>query len=410
MPDFKDADGASRVVANVVTAPGATTAGDGFGHGTHVAGIIAGNSNYRDASDPFRGRYVGVAPEANLIAIKASDDAGNSTVLDVINGIAFAVDHKREFNIRVINLSVSSDTPQSYKTDPLDAAVEYAWQKGIVVVAAAGNRGNAADAVQYAPANDPFVISVGGVDETGNSGQGSRADWSSLGRTQDGIAKPEVMAPGAHIVSVLAPSSAFAALCPNCALGGAYFKAGGTSMAAPVVAGAAALLLQARPSLTPDQVKALLMGTDKPVSGSEGAGMIDVERAALHVDLPAWRRQPLPAAEPADRGGQPRRHRRQPVDALLLEHRDRRPVRRLGPLELVLRRLQRPRRRGRPAALVLEPQLVVERRRGRQRRGRPVRRGGRAGDRHARAGGGPVIATIGLPAPNRASWGRKQRP
>jgi serine protease AprX len=279
--DFKGADGASRVVANVVTAPGATTAGDGFGHGTHVAGIAAGNSLNRSPGDPFYGQYVGMAPDANLIAIKASDDAGNSTVLDVINGIAFAVDHKAEFNIRVLNLSLSTDTPQSYKTDPLDAAVEYAWQKGIVVVAAAGNRGAAADAVKYAPANDPYAISVGGVDENGDSGRGSRADWSSTGRTQDGIAKPEVLAPGAHIVSVLAPGSAFLALCPNCAIGGSYFKAGGTSMAAPVVAGAAALLLQARPTLTPDQVKALLMGTDKAVSGGDGAGMIDVERAVF---------------------------------------------------------------------------------------------------------------------------------
>ena len=173
----------------------------------------------------------------------------------------------------MLNLSLSTDTPQSYKTDPLDAAVEYAWQKGIVVVAASGNRGDTADAVQYAPANDPYVISVGGIDESGNYGKGKRADWSSTGRTQDGIAKPEVMAPGAHIVSVLAPSSAFETLCPNCAIGGAYFKAGGTSMAAPVVSGAAALLLQARPTLTPDQVKALLMATDKPVSGGDnGAG------------------------------------------------------------------------------------------------------------------------------------------
>jgi serine protease AprX len=280
MPDFKNAAGESRIVANAVTSPGATTPGDGFGHGTHVAGIIAGNSLNRAPSDPFYGRYLGMAPEANLIAVKASDDAGNSTVLDVINGIAFVVEHRQDFNIRVLNLSLSTDTPQSYKTDPLDAAVEYAWQKGIVVVAAAGNRGTTADAVQYAPANDPYVISVGGIDESANYGRGKRADWSSVGRTQDGVAKPEVLAPGAHIVSVLAPSSAFQALCPNCSLGGSYFKAGGTSMAAPVVAGAAALLLQARPTLTPNQVKALLMGTDKPVEGgTDGAGVIDVERA-----------------------------------------------------------------------------------------------------------------------------------
>ena len=277
--DFKDASGNSRVIANAITAKGATTAGDGFGHGTHVAGIIAGNSLNRPAGDPLRGKYIGVAPDANLIAVKASDEAGNSTVLDVINGIQFVVDHKAEFNIRVLNLSVSSDTPQSYKLDPLNAAVEYAWQKGIVVVAASGNRGAAPDAVKYSPGNDPFVISVGGVDEEGNYGRGSRAVWSSTGRTQDGFMKPDVMAPGAHIVSVLAPSSAFEALCANCAIGGAYFKAGGTSMAAPVVAGAAALLLQARPTLTPDQVKTILMQTDKPISGQAGAGEIDVERA-----------------------------------------------------------------------------------------------------------------------------------
>ena len=183
--------------------------------------------------------------------------------------------------IWLVRVSLSSDTPQSYKTDPLDAAVEYAWQKGIVVVAAAGNRGIAGDAVKYAPANDPYVISVGGTDEQGDYGRGKRADWSSTGTTQDGLSKPEVMAPGAHIVSVLAPSSAFLQLCPNCAIGGQYFKAGGTSMAAPVVAGAVALLLQARPTLTPDQVKALLMGTDKWVAGSDKAGSIDIERAVF---------------------------------------------------------------------------------------------------------------------------------
>ena len=335
-------------------------------------------------SDPLRGKYIGVAPDANLIAVKASDEAGNSTVLDVINGIQFVVDHKAEFNIRVLNLSVSSDTPQSYKTDPLDAAVEYAWQKGIVVVAASGNRGAAADAVKYAPGNDPFVISVGGVDEDGNYGRGARAVWSSTGRTQDGFAKPDVMAPGAHIVSVLAPSSAFLALCPNCAIGGAYFKAGGTSMAAPVVAGAAALLLQARPTLTPDQVKTLLTQTDKPIQGQAGAGEIDVERA-LFTPTGYTQRQPRPRAEPADPGAQPRRHRPRAVVALLVERRDGRAGRRLGALELVLPRLRRARRSAhRPDPLLLEPQLLVERRRGRLRRGRRLRGRDRRAERRRR--------------------------
>jgi serine protease AprX len=277
--DFKGTDGRSRVVANVVTAPGAQKAGDGLGHGTHVAGIIAGNSFNRAPSDPLYGDYVGVAPDVNLIAVKASDEVGNSTVLDVINGIQFVVDHKSQFNIRVLNLSLSTDEPQSYKTDPLDAAVEYAWQHGIVVVAAAGNRGSAYDAVRYSPGNDPFVISVGGSDEQGDYGRGARAYWSSAGRTQDGFYKPEVMAPGAHIVSTLAPNSAFQYLCPSCVIGGAYFKAGGTSMAAPVVSGAVALLLQAKPYLSPDQVKGALMATDTPIKGSY-AGQIDLEAAA----------------------------------------------------------------------------------------------------------------------------------
>jgi serine protease AprX len=277
--DFKGADGRSRVVANVVTSSGANKAGDGLGHGTHVAGIIAGNGFNRSPADPLYGDYVGVAPDANIVAVKAADEVGNSTVLDVINGIQFVVDHKDQFNIRVLNLSLSSDTPMSYRIDPLDAAVEYAWERGIVVVAAAGNRGSDRDAVQYAPGNDPFVISVGGDDETGNNGKGARAYWSSVGRTQDGFAKPDVMAPGAHIVSTLAPNSAFQYLCPTCVIGGAYFKAGGTSMAAPVVAGAVALLLQAHPYLTPDQIKAQLMASGHPVLGSGYAGTIDVQSA-----------------------------------------------------------------------------------------------------------------------------------
>jgi serine protease AprX len=293
--DFRGADGRSRVVANAITSAGATKAGDGLGHGTHVAGIIAGNSFNRAPSDPLYGDYVGVAPDVNLVAVKAADEQGNSTVLDVINGIQFVVDHKDQFNIRVLNLSLSTDTPQSYRTDPLDAAVEYAWSRGIVVVAASGNRGRAPDAVQYAPGNDPFVISVGGSDESGDYGKGALAYWSSTGRTQDGFLKPEVLAPGAHIVSTLAPDSAFQYLCPACIVGGAYFKAGGTSMAAPVVAGAVALLLQAKPYLTPDQVKAALMSTDRPVKGSYNAGSIDLEAAYFAPSGPAANRYVAPS-------------------------------------------------------------------------------------------------------------------
>ena len=362
LPDFatSSTDSTSRVVTTAVVNPGATDAGDPYGHGTDVAGIIAGNSWNRPDGDPLRGDYVGVAPDANLISIKAGDDQGNATVLDVINGLQFAIDHQAQYNIRVVNLSLESDTAQSYKDDPLDAAAEAAWFHGIVVVAAAGNLGSASDAVDYAPGNDPYVITVGSV----NDGQTTshyvqllqqsdhskeqalqqsdhqaeqalqqadhqaeqalaqlhrqsrlqarqladhqaeqalqqsdhnkeqalqQADqqaeqavqvpndaistFSSRGTTQDGFAKPDVYAPGAHIVSALAPNSAFAQMCGSCTIGGAYIRASGTSMAAPVVSGAVADLLQADPSLTPDEVKAALTDHGQGVAGTSAPAL-----------------------------------------------------------------------------------------------------------------------------------------
>ena len=188
-------------------------------------------------------------------------------MLDVIYGLQFVVDHKNTYNIRVANLSLESTVAESYKTDPLDAAVEAAWFKGIVVVAAAGNRGSASDAVKYAPANDPYVISVGGVDDMGTDDQhdDKLADWSSRGLTQDGFDKPEVTAPGAHITSLLAPNSAFKTLCPSCVVSNEYMKIGGTSMAAPMVAGAIALMLQEDPSLTPNEVKGAILETTRSI-------------------------------------------------------------------------------------------------------------------------------------------------
>jgi serine protease AprX len=260
LADFAAADGKhSRVIGSAVDNTHATTASDSYGHGTDVAGIIAGNGNNR--SDALHGQYVGVAPNANLVSIKVSDEAGATTVLDVIYGLQFAVEHKSQYNIRVVNLSLDAATPQSYKTDPLDAAVEATWLHGIVVVVAAGNRGNATNAVQYSPANDPYVITVGGVDENGTAdpSDDAAASWSSQGTTQDGVQKPDVYAPGAHIVSVLAPGSEFANESCNCQVaGGQYIQTSGTSMAAPMISGLVADLLQAHPRWTPAEVKGVL--------------------------------------------------------------------------------------------------------------------------------------------------------
>jgi serine protease AprX len=265
LPDFRvsQTDPRSRVVASAVTNPDATRAGDSYGHGTHVAGLIAGNSGNRSSTDPLRGKYAGSAPDANLISVKVSDEEGNATILDVIHGLEFVVEHKDELNIRVVNLSLESTEAQSYKTDPLDAAVESAWFSGIVVVASAGNRGSAPDAVSYAPGNDPYVITVGAVDDKNTKGTGDDllTSWSSRGTTQDGYSKPDLAAPGAGIVSNLAPGSAYAAMCPQCTVSNEYIRAGGTSMAAPIVSGAAADILEDHPEYTPNQVKGALLHT-----------------------------------------------------------------------------------------------------------------------------------------------------
>ena len=147
------------------------------------------------------------------------------------------------------------------------------------MVAAAGNMGTASDAVSYAPGNDPYVITVGAVDDQGTSDNSDdvTTSWSSQGTTQDGVAKPDVLAPGAHIVTTLAPNSDFANRCPTCVVGGAYFQVSGTSLAAPIVAGVAADLLAEHPDWTPDMVKGALVNTGTQLS--DGGDEVDASAA-----------------------------------------------------------------------------------------------------------------------------------
>jgi serine protease AprX len=270
LPDFRSSrSSSSRVIASAVIDPGATSAGDTYGHGTAVAGLIGGDGDRRDSGDSLQNQYAGTAPDANLISIKVADDSGQSTILDAIYGLQFAVDHRDAYNIGVVNLSFRSTSAESAKTDPLDAAVEQAWLHGIVVVAASGNLGDESDAVDFAPANDPYALTVGAVDEngTGSTSDDTQASWSSRGQTQDGLAKPDVLAPGAHIVTTLAPGSYFAGQCPSCVIGGSYFQVSGTSLAAPIVAGIAADLIAAHPDWTPNQIKGAIVNTATSVDG-----------------------------------------------------------------------------------------------------------------------------------------------
>ncbi|MHB8573229.1 MAG: S8 family serine peptidase [Candidatus Dormibacteria bacterium] len=235
------------------TNPQATDASDHYGHGTHVAGIVAGNGY------DSHGQYVGVAPRSLVVGVKISDDQGRATEGDVITGLEWVYQANRHgFHIQVVNLSVASTVKRSYRTSTLDAMVEKLWHSGVTVVVAAGN---GSGAVNYPPANDPYVITVGSVDDQyqQNPANFGMMSGTLYGTTSDGFNKPELVADGSHVVSLLAPASALAAQHPANITAGSYFRMGGTSMAAPMVAGLAALMLEANPSLTNERIKAALL-------------------------------------------------------------------------------------------------------------------------------------------------------
>lgn len=268
--------GANRVVANVrFNSDNNQTTFDNFGHGSHVAGVIGGNGRQSN------GYYIGVAPQSSLINVKVSNDDGSTTTSSVVAGLQWILENKDAYNIRVVNLSLNSAEMESYHTNPLCAAVEILWFNGIVVVVSGGNNGNAN---LYPPANDPFVITVGSVDDKGTTAiaDDSLASFSAFGRTADGISKPDLVAPGKNIVSLMGNASGLLPVTyPANKVGTAYFKMSGTSVSAPMVAGAAVLLLEDEPGLTPDQVKYRLVSTaNKAWAGYQankaGGGILDV--------------------------------------------------------------------------------------------------------------------------------------
>jgi serine protease AprX len=250
----------------------------------------------------MQGRYVGIEPEANLIDVKVADDNGQSYVSDVVTAIDWAIANRRTYNIRVMNLSLVSSVAESYRTSTLAAAVERAWFNGILVVVAAGNAGP--NSVYYPPANDPFVITVGAADPLGTADRADdgMAPWSSYGTTQDGIIKPEVVAPGRMLAAPLASNSSKLALqFPDRIVDGEYLRMSGTSMAAPVVAGIAALAFQAHPEWTNDQVKWLLMQTATRLGGGslpgQGAGEVDAAGVVRYAGAPGVANQGLVISE-----------------------------------------------------------------------------------------------------------------
>jgi serine protease AprX len=257
---------------------------DTFGHGTHLAGIIAGRDTGLTRTQEDHNVFQGVAPEARIVSVKVADAHGVTDVSQVLAAIDWVVEHRRDngLNIRVLNLSFGTDGVQDYRLDPLTFAVEVAWRKGIVVVVAAGNAGFGSAKLNN-PAYDPFVIAVGAAH--GNGSDESDDDvvlpWSSTG---DGTRNPDLVAPGKSIVSLRNPGSQIDLTHPAGRVGySRFFRGSGTSQAAAFVSGAAALLLHQRPSITPDQVKALLKSSATAIpnatSRSQGAGMLNMKVA-----------------------------------------------------------------------------------------------------------------------------------
>jgi serine protease AprX len=260
---------------------------DTYGHGTHLAGIIAG----RDSTIP-PGRedeeldkaFLGVAPKARVVSVKVASASGATDVSQVIAGIDWVVQHRNTdgLNIRVLNLSFGTDGTQSYLLDPLTYAAEVAWRKGIVVVVSAGNSGFGSSRLNN-PAFDPFVIAVGADNTQGTNDPKDDLipSWSARG---DATRRPDLVAPGASVVSLRVPGSHVDLANPGALVGTSrFFKGSGTSQAAAVVSGAAALLLSQRPNLNPDQVKYLLKSTAVRLPNadldSQGAGLINLKAA-----------------------------------------------------------------------------------------------------------------------------------
>jgi serine protease AprX len=293
---------ASRIVGWKDFVNGQPAPYDDAGHGTYVAGLIAGDGT---ASLPLDdGGYAtvqlrGVAPAADIVGIKVLDEVGQGRTSTMIAGIAWTIAHKDDYNIRVLNISIGGNPVSSFTRDPVDQAVEAAWRSGITVVCAAGNEGDFGSGGVLSPGNDPFVITVGATNtwQTADVTDDVVASYSSVGPTLfDEVAKPDLVAPGNRLISLRTQGSYIDTNFPGNvvplveyapdALPGTvsnYLRLSGTSTSAPVVAGAAALMIGADPRLTPDDVKVRLMGTADHVAGAsalqQGAGTLDVDEA-----------------------------------------------------------------------------------------------------------------------------------
>ncbi|MEO6205521.1 MAG: S8 family serine peptidase [Mycobacteriales bacterium] len=269
---------------------GEGTTVDSFGHGTVMAGAIAGGGN--DSAGQVGGAYVGVAPKATLVSVKVAGRNGVVDVATILQAMHWVSSYKDQFNIRVLNLSWGTRSTQDPAVDPLNYAVERLWRQGIVVVVAAGNSGNAAGTITK-PGDDPLVITAGAYDDKGNldATDDSLPVWSSRGPTAQGLTKPDLVSPGRTIITARSYGSYVEANNPKALISPSYIKGSGTSQAAAVTSGLAALVVAANPSYTPDQVKRVLTSTANPLAGKpandQGAGRVNLAKALTADPGPA---------------------------------------------------------------------------------------------------------------------------
>jgi serine protease AprX len=257
---------------------------DANGHGTHVAGIMIGNGTHS-----YGKKYVGIAPEASLVSLRVLDGAGRGQTSGMLSALQWVLEHKDQYGIRVLNLSLGHPVYEPANADPLVQAVEELWDAGIVVVCSAGNAGHDGHGTISSPCNSRKVITVGALNDrnTLDTWDDTVATFSSLGPTRiDLVAKPDLIAPGNRIVSARAPGSHLDLIAPERRVLGnggyirEHFEMSGTSMAAPMVSGTVALMLEQDPLLNPGTVKARLMRSARKVSTGDpfasGAGVLDI--------------------------------------------------------------------------------------------------------------------------------------
>ncbi|SOC37672.1 S8 family peptidase [Salinicoccus kekensis] len=246
---------------------------DDNGHGTHCAGDAAGNGAMSG------GKYTGPAPEASLIGVKVLDASGGGSLSTIIEGIEWCIDNKDNHDIDIINLSLGADAYESFREDPLSMAAQQAWHSGLIVCAAAGNSGPGPSTIGT-PAINPFIITVGAVDDqdTVERSDDAIADYSSRGPTIDAFVKPDIYAPGTDIISLRSPGSHSEMELVEQIIDEHYIQMSGTSMATPIVAGVIALMLEASPNLSPNDIKSILQMTGEPAFGKQW-GYIEAQTA-----------------------------------------------------------------------------------------------------------------------------------